>query len=78
MQPVLIQPDFLVRRSPERADLLLLVPDAKGLLPHTQRDELLEAFCLGVATASLPLRHGAPGRAKLLSQAHLREADGAT
>jgi len=31
--------------------------------------------CFGVAEACLPLRHGAPGGAKPVSQCHLRQAD---
>ncbi len=60
MEPGFIQQQLLVRRPPERADLLGLAPGGKGLLLHPQLDELFEAFSFGIAEAGLPLRHGAP------------------
>ncbi len=75
-QPGVIQQHLLVRRLPERADLLLLAPGGKGLLLHPQFDELFEALGFGVAEAGLPLRHGAPGDAQPLTQPRLRQADG--
>jgi hypothetical protein len=42
LEPLLIEQHFLVRRTPQGADLLLLVPGGKGRGSHPQHDELLE------------------------------------
>ena len=76
MEPCFIQQHLLARRLPEGADLLFLTPGGKSQLLHPQGNELFEAFCFGVAEASLPFRHGAPGDAKPLGQASLGQADG--
>src|SRR6266702_6346953 len=76
MEPGFIQQQLLVRRPPERADLLGLAPGGKGLLLHPQLDELFEAFSFGIAEAGLPLRHCAPGDTKLVGQSSLCQADG--
>src|SRR6266516_4545962 len=76
MEPGFIQQHLLVRRTPERADLLGLAPGGKGLLLHPQLDELFEAFSFGIAEAGLPLRHCAPGDPKLVGQSSLCQADG--
>src|SRR5258708_4463422 len=77
MQPVLIEQHLLVRRLPQRTDLLLLAPGGKRLLLHPQANELFEALGFGVAQASLPLGHRAPGDAQQLTQRRLAQADGA-
>src|SRR5215469_75487 len=76
MEPGFIQQHPLMRRTPERADLLGLAPGGKDLQLDPQLDEPLEAFGFGVAEASLPLCHRAPGDAKPLGQSCLRQADG--
>jgi hypothetical protein len=76
MEPGLIQQHLLVCRTPQRADFLFLAPGGKGGGSHPQGDELFEAFGLGIAEASLPLRHRAPGDAEGLGQPRLRQADG--
>src|SRR6266516_318321 len=76
MEPGFIQQHLLVRRTPERADLLFLAPGEKGLLLHPQLDELFEAFSFGIAAARLPLRYCAPGDTKLVGQSSLCQADG--
>ncbi len=75
-QPGVIEQHLLVRGPPQRADLLLLTPGDKGLLLHSQGNQLFEAFSFRVAETSLPTCHRAPGGTKLLGQAHLRQADG--
>ena len=65
-----------MRRTPERADLLLLAPGGKRVLLHPQGNELFEAFGFGVAQAPFPLRHGAPGDTQQLTQSRLAQADG--
>ena len=75
MEPGFIQQHLLVRRTPERADLLFLAPGGKGLLLHPQLDELFEAFSFGVSATGLPLCYGAPGDTKPIGQSCLRQAD---
>src|SRR5437667_157029 len=75
MRPARIQQHLPVRRLPERTDLLFATPGSEGLLLHPQCDELFEAFRLGIAEATLPLRHGASGDAKPVGQPRLRQAD---
>ena len=75
-QPGVIEQHLLVRGLPQRADLLLLAPGGKGLLLHPQGNQLFEAFGFRVAEAPLPLCDGAPGGAKPLGQACLRQPDG--
>src|SRR5260370_32641434 len=60
---------------PEGTDLLGLTPSGKGLLLHTQRDELLEMLGFGITEASLPLRHRPPRDSQQLGQARLGQAD---
>ena len=71
VEPGFIQQYLLVRRTPERADLLFLVPGGKGRGSHPQGNELFEAFSFGVAEACLPLCHRAPGNAKPVGQSGL-------
>ncbi len=75
MEPGFIQQHLLVRRTPERTDLLGLAPGGKDLQLHPQLDELYEAFSFGIAAARLPLRYRAPGDPKPVSQSRLRQAD---
>ncbi len=64
-----------MRRLPEGTDLLNLTPSGKGLLLHSQRNELFEMLRFRIRAARLPLRHSAPGDMQQLSQACLRKAD---
>ena len=74
-QPGFIQQHLLVRRLPQRADLLLLTPGGKGLLLHCQGNELFEVVGFGITTAGLPAGDGAPVDMQHLRQAGLGQAD---
>ena len=74
-EPRLIQPHLLVRRSPERTDLLDLAPARKGLLLHPQRNDLFEVFGFRITSACLPLRHRAPGDPQQVGQSRLGQAN---
>ncbi len=56
-EPLFIQQHFLVRRLPQRADLLFLAPGSKGLLLHTERNEAFEVLGLRIAAARLPAEY---------------------
>ncbi len=73
LEPLLIEQHFLVRRTPEGADLLLLVPSGKGRGSHPQRDELFEVCAGRIIAAQFPGAHGATGDAKPLGQTRLRQ-----
>jgi len=74
-QPGVIQQHLLVRRLPQRADLLFLAPGGKRLLLHPQGNELFEAFGFGITTAGLPAGDGAPVDMQHLRQAGLGQAE---
>jgi hypothetical protein len=59
-EPRLIQQHFLVRRAPQRADLLFLAPGRKRSQLDTEREEALEALGFGVTAARLPAQHRSP------------------
>jgi hypothetical protein len=75
VQPQLIEQHLLVRRTPERPDLLGLAPGCKGLLVHTQGKKLLEMLGFGITLADLPPSNRVAGDLKPLSQSGLGQPD---
>jgi hypothetical protein len=74
-QPGFIEEQLLMGGVPQRADLLGLTPGGKGLLLHSQRNELLEMLRFGIIAAGLPLRHRSPRDMQQLGQARLGQAE---
>jgi hypothetical protein len=73
LEPPLIEQHFLVRRTPERTDLLGLAPGRKDPKLDPQHDELFEMRAGRIIAAQFPGAHGATGDPKLLGQARLRQ-----
>src|SRR5690348_12991004 len=75
MEPALIEEHLLVCSFPERTDLLGLAPDRKGLLLHTQGNELFEMVGFGVTVARLPHHHRVAGDAQPVGKSRLCQAN---
>ena len=72
-EPAVIQQHLLVGRTPEGADLLLLVPRGKGPKLDCQHEQLFEMRGGRIIAALFPGAHGAAGDPKKLRQALLRQ-----
>ena len=73
LHPDSMPPDgsWLAARDPPTGESRWPLPTPAPRADSSQR----RVGCFGVAEACLPLRHGAPGGAKPVSQCHLRQAD---
>ncbi len=64
-----------MRRMPERADLLFLTRGCKGLLLHTQCNQVFEVLGFGIAASALPFPYCAAGDTQQPGQSSLRQPD---